>query len=83
LGAVIPPLATGEPSAGNQTATPPVVTIDDLFAEVLFSGAAPGFVGLNQVNFWIPPNARPSTEVPLVITIGGKQSNAVTMPVAE
>ena len=81
LGAVTPPLATGEPSTGNQTVTLALVTIDDLPAEVLFSGAAPGFVALYQINFRIPPNTRPGTEVPLVLSIGGVTSNTVTIAV--
>ena len=83
LGAVTPTLATGEPSTGNETVTPALVTIDDLPAEVVFSGAAPGFVGLYQINVRIPSNARIGPDVPLVLSIGGKQSNSVTIPVAE
>lgn len=81
LGVLSPPLGTGEPSAGNRTATP-TVTIDGASAEILFSGAAPGFVGLNQINLRIPPNTRTAANVPVVLSVGGKQSNAVTMPVA-
>ena len=82
LGAVTPPLATGEPSVGNVTVTPALVTIDDLAAEVLFSGAAPGFAGLYQINVRVPLNTRPRADVPLLLSIGGKQSNPMTIPVA-
>jgi uncharacterized protein (TIGR03437 family) len=81
LGVLSPPLGTGEPSVGNRTATP-TVTVDGASAEILFSGAAPGFVGLNQINLRIPPNTRTAANIPVVLTIGGKQSNAVTIPVA-
>ncbi len=81
LGAVTPPLATGEASAGNQTVSVAMVTIDGIPAEVLFSGAAPGFVGLNQINLRIPVNTRTASNIPVVLTIGGMQSNSVTIPV--
>ncbi|MBI3696887.1 MAG: SBBP repeat-containing protein [Acidobacteria bacterium] len=80
LGVLSPPLGTGEPSVGNRTATP-TVTIDGASAEILFSGAAPGFVGLNQINLRIPANTRTAGNIPVVLTVGGKQSNAVTIPV--
>ena len=58
-----------------------MVTIDGIPAEVLFSGAAPGFVGLNQINLRIPVNTRTASNIPVVLTIGGMQSNSVTIPV--
>ena len=82
LGTLAPPLATGEPSppslnrVGN-----PVVTIDTSSGEIFFAGAAPGFVGLNQINLRIPPNTRTAANIPVVLTMNGKQSNAVTIPV--
>lgn len=82
LGALTPALATGAPSVGNQTVTAATVTIDGVQAEVQFSGAAPGFVGLNQINLRIPPNTRAASNIPVVLTVGGKQSNPVTIPVA-
>ncbi len=81
LGVLSPPLGTGEPSVGNRTAAP-TVTIDGASAEILFSGAAPGFVGLNQINLRIPPGTRTAGNIPVVLSVGGKQSNAVTIPVA-
>jgi len=80
LGTLAPPLATGEPAALNRVGNP-VVTIDGSSAEILFAGAAPGFVGLNQVNLRIPPNTRTAANIPVVLTMNGKQSNAVTIPV--
>jgi uncharacterized protein (TIGR03437 family) len=48
----------------------------------MFSGAAPGFVGLYQVNLQIPSSTRAAADIPVVLTIGGKISNTVTIPVA-
>ena len=50
LGELNPPLATGMPAGLHNTVAVPTVTIDGIPADVQFSGAAPGFVGLNQVN---------------------------------
>ena len=82
LGAVTPPLTTGEPSTGNATVSTSTVTIDGLPAEVQFSGTAPGFVGLNQINVRIPLNTRSAPDIPVVLSIGGKQSNSVTIAVS-
>jgi uncharacterized protein (TIGR03437 family) len=82
LGLLDPPLATGAPSLGNQTAIPATVIVDGVPADVLFSGSTPGFVGLNQVNFRIPPSTRSSATIPVVLSIGGKLSNSVTISVS-
>lgn len=82
LGAVIPALATGEPGANNTTATLPMVTIDGTPATVQFSGIAPGFVGLDQVNVQVPLGTRTAGDIPVVLTIGGQPSNAVTIAVS-
>jgi uncharacterized protein (TIGR03437 family) len=53
-------------------------------AEIQFSGGAPGYVGLNQVNARIPTNAPTGPQVPIVLTIGGQQSNpgnVVALPI--
>ena len=82
FGAVTPPLGTGEPSIGNLTAEATTVLIDSIPGDVIFSGAAPGFVGLNQFNVRIPPGTRVSPDIPVVFTIGVKLSNQVTIAVS-
>jgi uncharacterized protein (TIGR03437 family) len=47
---------------------------------VLFSGLAPGYVGLLQLNVQIP-NVAPGDH-PLVVTIGGVASNSTLITVA-
>lgn len=83
LGPLTPPLRTGEPSVGNQTASTPSVTIDGLSAQVLFSGAAPGFLGLDQINVVVPGLARTNPANPLVLSINGVSASAVTLPVGQ
>ena len=50
-------------------------------AEVSFSGLAPNFVGLYQVNVQIPPDAPTGDAVPLTLSVGGISSNSVTIAV--
>jgi uncharacterized protein (TIGR03437 family) len=53
-------------------------------AQVLFSGLQPQFVGVNQVNIIIPPNAPTGDAVPLQIQMGGITSpNNVTIAVTQ
>ena len=79
FGSVTPPLLTGVPATLNQTATP-AVTIDGLSAQVQFSGIAPGFVGLNQINVVVPALARNAAD-PVVLSVGGVPANTVTLQV--
>jgi uncharacterized protein (TIGR03437 family) len=83
LGVTSPALGTGVPSGGQTTATAATVTIDGLPAQVLFSGTAPGFVGLNQINVTVPATATIGNSVPVVVTLGGKVGNTVTMAVSQ
>jgi uncharacterized protein (TIGR03437 family) len=81
LGMLTPALATGAVSVGNRTVATPTVSIDGVQVAPDFSGAAPNFVGLNQINVRIPANTRTASDIPVVLTINGKQSNSVTIPV--
>ena len=84
LGAVNPPLATGAPSVGNLTVAATTVSVGGIASpRIDFSGAAPGYVGLYQVNFQIPPNAPSGSAQPLVLSVGGKAANAVTIAVGQ
>ncbi len=83
LGLLSPALPTGEAAKNNSTSVVPIITIDGNPAGVQFSGAAPGFVGLNQVNVKIPPGTRSAPDIPIALTIGEKASNAVTIAVSQ
>ncbi len=81
-----PPLPAGEPApvSGNPlilTRVQSTVTIGGLNARVLFSGMAPGWVGLWQINAEVPQDVAPGPAVPLTITAGGVASNTVTIAV--
>jgi uncharacterized protein (TIGR03437 family) len=85
-GETTPALAAGEaaPAGGNPlvlTKVQPTVTIGGKNAKVQFSGMAPGFVGLWQINAEVPADVTPGMAVPLVITAAGATSNTVTIAV--
>ena len=85
LGETTPPVATGtgapvEPLA--RSAQNPQAIIDGIAAEVEFSGRAPGFVGLDQVNVTIPPGVATNRAVQVILTTPSGPSNAVDLYVA-
>jgi uncharacterized protein (TIGR03437 family) len=85
LGAVTNPPATGEPALGNpdsETIATPHISIGGVPATVSFSGLAPTFVGLYQVNVQVPAGTPSGSAVPLTLSIGGVPSNAVTVAIA-
>jgi uncharacterized protein (TIGR03437 family) len=82
LGPTNPAAVSGQPAP-----TPPATTISSLLANIAgspapieFSGLAPGFVGLYQVNLIVPAGT-PSGNQELNIIINGVTSNTVTIPV--
>jgi uncharacterized protein (TIGR03437 family) len=84
LGAVTNQPATGSPALGSPlsyTTTTPTVTISSIPAKMLFSGLAPGNVGLYQVNVQVPSGLSLGLAVPVSLSIGGTTSNTVTMAV--
>ncbi|MBZ5595662.1 MAG: hypothetical protein LAP39_25770 [Acidobacteriia bacterium] len=83
LGTVTAPVASGAAAPADplsRTVTP-VVTIGGLPAQVMFSGLTPGYAGLYQVNAVVPAGVTPGDDVPLVLTIAGQASPAVTIAV--
>jgi uncharacterized protein (TIGR03437 family) len=83
LGQLKHPVADGNagPSPPPETVLAPQVTMGNIPANVNFSGLAPGFVGLYQVNVQVPLNSPTGVAVPLVLTSGGVSSNAVTIAI--
>ena len=84
FGAVLnqPPSGSASPTGPlATTTTPPTVTIGGLPAPVYYSGLAPGFAGLYQVNAQMPTGVTEGDIVPVVISIGGLTPNIVTTAV--
>lgn len=84
LGAVSPGVASGGVAPGAEpfarTVATPVVTVAGQNAEVVFSGLAPGFIGLYQVNFRIPAGIDAGSQE-VVVTVGGVRSNGARIQV--
>jgi uncharacterized protein (TIGR03437 family) len=73
LGQTSPAVPTGQPAPANPLAMPlvaPTVTLGGVNLPVLFSGLAPGLVGVDQINVSVPFNVPEGMSVPLVITQG-------------
>jgi len=80
------PISTkdGEAAPGNPlaaTATLPTVTIGGKNATVYFSGLAPGFVSLWQLNAQVPNDAPSGAVVEVVVNFGGRTANRLTIAI--
>ncbi|MBN2604119.1 MAG: hypothetical protein JXA91_08315 [Candidatus Thermoplasmatota archaeon] len=84
LGLVNPDVETGAAASSDplcHTLVTPVVIIGGVEADVLYSGLAPGFVGLYQVNVQVPETAPLGEDVSLLISVVGIESNVVTLAI--
>jgi uncharacterized protein (TIGR03437 family) len=84
LGAVSPAVAAGQAAPSSplsRTVADPLVTIGGQTAAVSFSGLTPNFAGLYQINATIPAGIAPGDAVPVIISISGQTSPAVTISI--
>jgi uncharacterized protein (TIGR03437 family) len=87
LGPVTFQPADGAPASSNplsKTTTNPTVNIGGNAVPAtdgFFSGLAPSYVGLYQVNVQVPASAFPGDAVAVTLSIGGVTSNLVTIAV--
>lgn len=85
LGAVNPAVATGTaaPLGGppSQTVNPVTLTIGGANAVVQFAGLVPGYPDLYQVNAVVPAGIATGSSVPVVLSVAGQSSPAVTIAV--
>ena len=77
----------GQPAPSSpllRTIQTPIVTIGGARAEVLFSGLAPGLVGVYQINARIPNGAIAELRAPVTLRMGENEppSNTVTVGIA-
>jgi len=83
LGPVTNAPASGAPAPGGanlaNTTTQPVVTIGGQQAQVAFSGLAPGYPGLYQINATVPAGLTGNQNV--TVSIGGQTSPVAVLPV--
>jgi uncharacterized protein (TIGR03437 family) len=80
-----PPLSTGQvaPAGGPlyRTVSTPQVTIGGLPADVAFSGLAPGFAGLYQINAVVPAAVSPGDMVSIQVTTANGLSDSAMIAV--
>lgn len=84
LGALTEPIPDGAPAPSGHdvsTVASPRVTIGGIAADVVFSGAVPGTVGVYQIVVRVPEGATGGASLPLVATMSGQTSNTVLLPV--
>ncbi len=73
---------TGDPAPVANTTTLPMVHIGAFLANVTYSGMAPGFAGLYQVNVVVPAGL-PQGSQPVQITMNGVASNVATVAIGQ
>ena len=84
LGAVDPPIEPGLPGGANPlrpTVEPAQVTVDGLPMPLFYSGLTPEFVGVYQINAFVPEGVVAKADAAVVINASGVESPAVTMAV--
>ncbi len=84
LGVVNQTVADGAAAPSSpvaNTVATPSVTIGGQNAQVTFSGLAPGFVGLYQLDVIVPSGVTPGSQVPVIVSISGSSSPAATIAV--
>jgi minor extracellular serine protease Vpr len=72
--------APGPPNTSATTKTPPTITVGGQTATIQYSGLAPNFVGLYQVNFVVPQGIGTGQQ-PIVCSIGGVTSKTAYLSV--
>jgi uncharacterized protein (TIGR03437 family) len=60
----------------------PTVTVDSQPSNVYFAGLSPGFVGLYQIDFQVPPGAKSGEDV-VTVTQNGVAANPTLLPVGQ
>ncbi|MBP6823097.1 MAG: hypothetical protein KA368_16225, partial [Acidobacteria bacterium] len=65
----------------NNTGLPVTATIGGVSAEVLYAGPQGDFVGLDQANVRIPRSTAGRGEINVVLTVGTKAANTVTLSI--
>ena len=84
LGPVNHPPATGaggSSDASSTTLSPVAVLLNGTSVPAAFAGLAPGLVGIYQVNVQIPDSAPVGSGVAMTLSVGGANSNTVTIAI--
>jgi uncharacterized protein (TIGR03437 family) len=83
FGPVSPSVGSGQPGQDSQNLTvqTPLVLFGDRPGKVLYSGLAPGLVGVYQVNVEVPADAPTGDSVSIIVGIGGRGTNTARMSI--
>jgi len=82
MGASNPGVASGAVSPLAPATLQPTVTVDSQTAAVIYAGLTPGSVGLYQINFQVPANAK-TGDLSVVVTQNGMVANAAKLQVSQ
>jgi uncharacterized protein (TIGR03437 family) len=74
-----PPTGAVVSDGSSQTTRTPSVTIGGVSVQVTYSGLAPGFVGVYQINVLVPLSVPAGSAVPVSVSIGGVISKTMTI----
>jgi uncharacterized protein (TIGR03437 family) len=72
---------SGPTSGSNVAIQQPTVTVAGVNCPVTFAGAAPGYIGLDQINCTIPDGIAARESAPVVVTSGIQTSNTATLAI--
>jgi uncharacterized protein (TIGR03437 family) len=72
---------TGSDSGLDVAILQPTVRVAGVNCPVTFAGAAPGFIGLDQINCTIPAGIAATASAPVVVTSGTQASNTATLAI--
>jgi uncharacterized protein (TIGR03437 family) len=84
LGPVQPDPGAGNPASSSPlslTSSTTIVTVGGKWALVLFSGLAPGFAGVSQINFLVPADAPSGDDDVIVAVTDLRIGTAISKPV--
>jgi len=82
FGATNRPVASGSPGSA-QIVAPVTITVGGAVMTITYAGLASGQIGVDQINFVVfPPAGFAGGNLPVVVNVGGVESQAVVLPVA-
>jgi uncharacterized protein (TIGR03437 family) len=83
MGPTSPSVSSGNPTPIQlvPVSVQPMLTLDGQNCTIQYAGLTPSGIGLYQINFTVPSNAR-SGNLNLVVTQSGVTSNTTTLPVS-
>ena len=83
MGATNPavPSARQTPSQLVPAAIPPMMTLDAQPVDIAYAGLTPSGIGLYQINFTVPMNAK-AGNLELIVTQSGVRANTTKLPVS-